>query len=101
MTAGKLSDGALMQLWGWALEPFDATVGPRPSPLLPFSFTFHCLAMPFYRCPAKYRGNVWAHKFVGALLDQTVSKLPNPALLNIVCMWDGFPVTQPTVSEDQ
>jgi len=72
--------------------------------------------MPFYRCPAKYRGNVWAHKFMGgldqtvsklpahkfmgAMLDQTVSKLPNPAPLNIICMWDGIPVTQPTVSED-
>jgi len=37
---------------------FDTNMEPRPWPLLPFSSTFRCLAMPLYVCPAKYCGNV-------------------------------------------
>jgi len=55
------------------LSLLDKNVGPGRSLTLAFClFTFPSLAMPFYRCPAKYCGNMgplhsWRPQFMGPL----------------------------------
>ena len=54
--------------------------GRGPALLLPFSFNFRCLAMPFCACPANFCGNVGRFHFF--LPDCLHGLLPAPFLLS-------------------